>query len=103
METIYFKRNTKFLGRNGKFNCSGLHFTDNRLVGEDNISIEPITSKDLVGRCRIEIPREEVLKVADQLTGNLITAILDNIPDSLPLLLGLNPALDRAISERLKK
>ena len=55
-ETMSFKKNTTFLGRNGEFKCSGLSVAS----FSDYVLIEPITSKGEVGRCSIRIPVESI-------------------------------------------
>ena len=52
------EQTTKFLGRNGTFNCTGLAITGNDYT--KTLTIEPITSKDVTGRCYIEIPYADV-------------------------------------------
>ena len=60
------KKLTKFTGRNGYFNCSGIQlYSDNTAV-----MINPTTSKGEVGNCSIEIPIEsidEVINILKQL------------------------------------
>lgn len=55
----------KAMGRNGSMCVKGLEIQ----VGEDDIHIFPITSKDKLGNCFIRIPREEL--------GKLIGALAD--------------------------
>ena len=50
---------TKYLGRNGYHNCQGLSVTHTELGGERTIFIEPINTRDEVGRARIEVPDQE--------------------------------------------
>jgi hypothetical protein len=54
---IEFKRTTEFLGRNGVFNCTGLYIS---WGPEKTVNIYPITSKKVLGRCRIAIPQEAI-------------------------------------------
>ena len=55
---LKFKRQIHFEGRNGYFNSIGLKITK---FDKDNIlNIYPITSKNNVARCLIEIPVEEI-------------------------------------------
>jgi hypothetical protein len=57
-EELKFKRHVKFEGRNGYFSSIGLKITK---FDKDNIlNIYPITSKNNVARCLIEIPVEEI-------------------------------------------
>lgn len=47
--------------------------------------------------------KEDIQEFCGHLQGGLISLVLDNIdPDCLPTLIGLNPQLDKIISERLK-
>lgn len=55
---LIFKNWVKFEGRNGYFNSIGLRLI--KLEKEDILSIYPITSKNNIGRCLIEIPIEEI-------------------------------------------
>ena len=57
-EKLEFKRQVHFEGRNGYFKSIGLKLTK---FDKDNIlNIYPITSKNNVARCLIEIPVEEI-------------------------------------------
>jgi len=48
----------RFLGRNGMFKCAGI---DVLVTADDKeVIISPITSKGLVGRCEIWIPKVDV-------------------------------------------
>lgn len=58
-DKIKFDKPTKFLGRNGMFDCTGLEI----FLVEDVIYISPITSKGETGRAEIQIPKENVLDV----------------------------------------
>ena len=57
-EKLMFKRHVKFQGRNGYFNSIGLKLTKHD--NDDILNIYPITSKNNVARCLIEIPVEEI-------------------------------------------
>lgn len=57
-EKIMFKDLVKFEGRNGYFNSIGLQLTKHN--NDDILNIYPITSKNNVARCLIEIPVEEI-------------------------------------------
>jgi hypothetical protein len=53
---IRFKRTVRFTGRNGTFKAVGLDI----FIDKDNVvSLYPITSKGVIGNCRIDIPLEE--------------------------------------------
>ena len=57
-EELKFKRHVKFEGRNGYFSSIGLKI---KKFDKNNIlNIYPITSKNNVARCLIEIPVEEI-------------------------------------------
>jgi len=73
MRKITFDKPTKFLGRNGYFKCTGLFVTENP---NGEVWIEPITGKDEVGRCRIEIPVEALTEVIASLNGIDVASIL---------------------------
>ena len=93
-------RNTGFLGRNGNFTCSGFVFTHI----QTEVWINPITSKGYTGRCRIEIPKEDITEFCRHLQQDLVSLVLQNIPpDCLPVLLGLNDQLDALIAKELGK
>ena len=55
---IYFSKQTRFIGRNGYFKCIGLELT--KYDGENIIYVEPITSKNKLGNCQLEIPLEDI-------------------------------------------
>jgi len=63
MDRVIFGKMVNFLGRNGFFAMAGMEIWRN---GE-KVVIEPVTSKDSVGRCKMEIPTEDVEKVIDSL------------------------------------
>lgn len=65
VKNISFKTTTKFLGRNGTGQCTGLNLFTYPNPGDTSkehpsITISPITSKGLAGKCHIEVPIEEV-------------------------------------------
>ena len=61
---IKFKQSkTLFTGRNGTFYCTGFNF-DKR---DNIIEINPITSQNKIGSCRIEIPLEDLNLFIDTL------------------------------------
>lgn len=75
MSQIKFKNKiTMSLGRNGLLNTIGVNISldYNRLDENNNVykvmSIQPITSKNEIGRCEIEIPVENI----DELIEHLI-------------------------------
>lgn len=55
---ILFKKVSAFLGRNGRFKSTGLNVYESVISGD--ICIVPITSKGLVGRSMIAVPKENV-------------------------------------------
>ena len=57
-EKLMFKDWVKFEGRNGYFNSIGLQLTKHN--GDDILNIYPITTKNNIARCLIEIPVEEI-------------------------------------------
>lgn len=62
-----FKRIVNFFGRNGYFKSSGISITTDHL--DNLVSIEPITSKGNIGRCRIEIPIEDIPNIVSTLNS----------------------------------
>jgi len=66
MGTIYLNKNGRFLGRNGEFKTIGINAF---LFSDDMVVLEPVTSKDRIGRCYIMIPKENV---SDD-TSNLVS------------------------------
>ena len=67
-EELKFKRHVKFQGRNGYFNSIGLQLTKHD--NDDILNIYPITSKNNVARCLIEIPVEEIDDLIEILKKN---------------------------------
>lgn len=61
---IDFKKTVKFTGRNGSFKSTGVYLSNSF---EGDVVIEPITSKGIVGRSQIEIPKESVQEFIDEL------------------------------------
>lgn len=59
-----FTKTTSFLGRNGCFKATGLELST---AGSKSVILEPVTSKDEIGRCFIEIPREDILDLIAEL------------------------------------
>lgn len=56
-KTIKFDRTVQFQGRNGHFKQTGINLSDRE---NDVVMIEPITSKDYIGHCCIEIPASDI-------------------------------------------
>lgn len=53
------------IGRNGEIQTHGIWVYSSKTVNAgEYISIQPITSRDNAGRCRIEFPSEEAINVA---------------------------------------
>ena len=77
---LIFKNWVKFEGRNGYFNSIGLKLTitpeNVRYNSIGVLNIYPITSKNNIGRCLIEIPIEErdnLIKVLNKIKdGNTL-------------------------------
>lgn len=100
MSTMETSKETSFLGRNGAYKCKGFYFHNT----SSSTDIQPITSKNSLGRCRIEIPNEDLGEFCGHLQQDLVSLVLQNIPpDSLPVLLGLNDQLDALIAKELGK
>lgn len=90
---------TTFLGRNGTFKCTGFNF---QKTARDTTCISPVTGKEEQGRCRIEVPNEDLPEFCNRLQNGLVSLVLKNVPPGyLPGLLGLNPQLDALISKKL--
>lgn len=64
---ITFKRIVNFFGRNGYFKSSGISISVDSI--DTTVSLDPITSKGNIGRCRIEIPIEDIPDVVSTLNG----------------------------------
>jgi len=98
-------------GRNGFGTCTGfqvwdLHADDKKAQKPDDmIFINPITSKgNATNSCTMQIPRDHLEEAAMAISGGLLGKILDSaaIRDRLPLLVGLDPSLDKILEEKLK-
>jgi len=61
---INWEKNTGYLGRNGSFKCNGLSIYH----GNDEVFLEPITSKGKIGRCYIRIPKDKLKDFVAALT-----------------------------------
>lgn len=64
MTDLRFNRTVSFLGRNGMFKQSGIAI----MKTGDKITLEPITSQNMIGRAWIEIPSEEIDNFVAQIT-----------------------------------
>ena len=65
MNEITFIKNVGFTGRNGHFTSKGLTILD----CEDHITFRPITTKNNLGNCSIDVPKEnidELIKMLEQ-------------------------------------
>lgn len=73
---IKFNRIATFLGRNGYFKSKGLLVS----VVEPNVYLTPMTTKNLMARCEIAIPKENTPAVAAKLLEGMIfvTAIYED-------------------------
>ena len=54
LEIVGWKHPTQFLGRNGSFLCNGIEVFAER----GTVSLSPITSRGLRGRCSLDVPQE---------------------------------------------
>ena len=66
-EEVRFEKNVRFLGRNGLFKSMGVCVDE----FEGAVNISPITSKDLIGRCCIEIPIESIPELIEALQKHI--------------------------------
>ena len=90
---------TKYLGRNGYHNCQGLSVTHTELGGERTIFIEPINTRDEVGRARIEVPADEDVLI--QLASDLLN-ISPNVLSNILCSNGIHATDDPYAKERLE-
>lgn len=68
MNVIQFsnrKDNTTYTGRNGVGQCFGLDI----LITQNHVVLSPVNSKGQVANCEINIPLEDIMKVAKTLAG----------------------------------
>lgn len=67
IENIKFTDNklTYFQGRNGLGRCAGVSVSLSRSL--ELAVVEPITSRGMVGNCRLEIPMEDIPAVIEAL------------------------------------
>ena len=56
--TVTWERTTKFTGRNGNFNCSGVELLP--LEHNNSVMVSALTGRGDVARCDIEVPIEAV-------------------------------------------
>jgi hypothetical protein len=68
---IKFKKTTTFLGRNGEFKTSAILVCSPLTNNGENVRIRPITSKNEIGRCFIDIPKTNVQELIDELKNLL--------------------------------
>ena len=94
------RKNSSYMGRNGSGKCMGVEIAH---TPRHYITIQPINSKDRIASCCIQIPLTRVNKVCNMMQGNLLDLVLINLKDQLPRLLGLDPALDALVAEKLKE
>lgn len=69
-QKIKFNRDSWFLGRNGTFTVSGL---DANTLSTGVIVLQPITSRNKLGRCEIAIPHDQRRAVALAICPELAT------------------------------
>ncbi len=69
---------TYFRGRNGLFKCSGVYVQIQERLGL--ASLVPITSKDKLGSCMLEIPNEARMQVALAICPELETLLNTTFP-----------------------
>ena len=74
---IHFSRLTNFTGRNGYMKCSGMDIL--HLNHSQSCMIAPLTSKNQVGRCDIEIPDEDMPKLVRELLMLTDPSLLQDI------------------------
>ncbi len=58
-----YRRLVNFLGRNGYFKQSGIEILKDNM----NIHLFPLTSRNDIARCEIQIPKEDLHKFITQL------------------------------------
>lgn len=77
MNKVTFKTMTSFLGRNGMFKCTGVNVIRADFNNEKPyITIAPITSKEVIGKCMIRIPVENI--------PELIKLLQEKFDENLP-------------------
>lgn len=60
IESFKTSKTTTFLGRNGTMKCSGINMFSIEDGEDAEIDIRPVTSKNLIGRCRITITKKDI-------------------------------------------
>lgn len=65
---IKLSQSTKSLGRNGEMVTTGLEIHRHLWNDGQTLSISPVTSRDLTGRCSIEIPVADIPQLVKALT-----------------------------------
>ena len=70
-QKIAYNRSSWFLGRNGTFSANGI---DARTLSTSVIVLQPVTSKNKLGRCEIAIPRDKRREVALAICPELASA-----------------------------
>ena len=59
VKSIWYTKETYYIGRNGKRKQRGLGFTHDG----DSLLLEPVNSKNYIGACAITIPYEDIPKL----------------------------------------
>ena len=67
--TVTWERTTKFTGRNGNFNCSGVELLP--LDHNKSVLVSALTGRGDVARCDIEVPLEAVRELIAKLQALL--------------------------------
>jgi hypothetical protein len=65
--SIEFSQRTESIGRNGMLITTGLYIHKNLWNNGETVSISPVTSKGLVGKCSIEIPTADIPQLINEL------------------------------------
>lgn len=60
---IKFSKMVSFWGKNGYFSSIGFDLENNK----DIITIRPITSKDQIAKCLVQIPKQDIPELIKQL------------------------------------
>ena len=68
---VKLSETTTSFGRNGTLNTTAIDVHKNLWNAGKTITISPITSKNLIGRCSIEIPVADIPKLIDELKAQL--------------------------------
>ena len=69
-----FSRTVHFQGRNGYFKSEGLYICEVEEVKktDDHFRIVPVTSKEALGNCWIEVPKKDLVRLIDELNIMLL-------------------------------